>query len=83
MLYTAYQKRERNLIYRKEKLFAAKNPQKWGFTQGTTEELVGRSDELFKNKAKAFKFMLSDETSQLNDVREELSFYTNQCFNEV
>ena len=55
----------------------AKNPQKWGYTQGPIEELVGRSDELFQNKAKAFKFMLTEETIEVNEIREELSFYTN------
>ena len=47
---------------KKEALFKAKNPQKWGYKRGPLEELVGRSDELFKNKQKAFKFMLTDET---------------------
>lgn len=50
---------------------------------GPIEELVGRSDELFNNKAKAFKFMLTEETNQINELREELSFYTNQCLDEV
>jgi len=50
---------------------------KWGFTQGKQEELVSRSEELFNNKNKAFKYMLSDDTIALNQLREELSFYTN------
>jgi len=29
------------------------------------------------------KFMLPDETKQLEQVREELSYYTNQSFQEV
>ena len=55
---------------------------KWGFS-GSMEELEGRADELLKNKEKAFKFMLSEETKSLNEQREELSFYTNQCLDEV
>lgn len=82
-LFTSFSKKERSLVFKKEKLFSAKNPSKWGYTQGSHEELAGRSDELFKNKAKAFKFMLSEETAQLNESREELSFYTNQCSTEV
>ena len=27
--------------------------------------------------------MLTEETKQLNDLREELSFWTNQCLDEV
>ena len=65
------------MFLKKDRLFAAKNPTKWQFTQGSQEELVGRSDELFKNKAKAFKFMLTEETQQLHELHEELSFYTN------
>lgn len=61
-LHNSYLKKERALFLKKEKLFAAKNPTKWGYTKGPIEELVGRSDELFKNKAKAFKFMLTEET---------------------
>jgi len=47
------------------------------------EELTSRQEELFQNKEKAFKFMLTEETKQLNDLREELSFWTNQCLDEV
>ena len=82
-LHREYLKRERALFIKKDKLFQAKNPSKWQFTQGSLEELVGRSDELFKDKMKAFKFMLSQETQQLHELHEELSFYTNQCLDEV
>ena len=46
-------------------------------------ELEGRAEDLFKNKEKAFKFMLSEETQILNESREEMSFYTNQCLDEI
>jgi hypothetical protein len=62
---------------KKEALFRAKNPHKWGYTKGPVEELVGRSDELFKEKEKAFKFMLTEETASLHEMHEELCFYTN------
>lgn len=58
-------------------MFKAKQPSKWGYTKGPLEELVGRSDELFRDKDKAFKFMLSDETQALHELHEELCFYTN------
>jgi hypothetical protein len=35
------------------------------------------------NKAKAFKFMLTEESTDVVRLREELSFYTNQCLAEV
>ena len=72
-----YIKKERHLFDRKEKLFRGKDVSRWGFTQGKQEELVSRSEELFNNKNKAFKYMLSDDTIALNQLREELSFYTN------
>ena len=72
-----YIKKERHLFDRKEKLFRGKDVSRWGFTQGKQEELVSRSEELFNNKNKAFKYMLSDDTLALNQLREELSFYTN------
>ena len=39
--------------------------------------------ELLGDKEKAFKFMLSEETKQLEEMRQELSFYTNQCWQET
>ena len=54
--------KERALYLKKDKLFAGKNPQKWGYTQGKVEEILKRKDELFNNKAKAFKFMLTAES---------------------
>ncbi len=44
---------------------------------------MSRSEELFNNKNKAFKYMLTEDTVALNAMREELSFYTNQCLDEV
>lgn len=72
-----YLKKERTLYVKKNKIFNdIRDVSKWGFT-GSKEELEGRADELLKDKNKAFKFMLTDETNQLNEQREELSFYTN------
>ncbi len=44
---------------------------------------MAKGEELFNNKTKAFKYMLSEDTLVLNSMREELSFYTNQCLDEV
>jgi hypothetical protein len=78
-----YLKKVRALYIKKNKIFNdTRDVSKWGFA-GSKEELEGRADELLKDKNKAFKFMLSDETKQLNEQREELSFYTNQCLDEV
>lgn len=77
-----YLRKERALYEKKDKIFKLRDISKWGFS-GSMEELEGRADELLKNKEKAFKFMLSEETKSLNEQREELSFYTNQCLDEV
>lgn len=47
------------------------------------DELMRRQQEVLGDKMKAFRFMMSDETQQLEYQREELSFYTNQCLDEV
>ena len=39
--------------------------------------------EILSDKDKAFKFMLTEETRQLEEMRQELSFYTNQCLHEA
>jgi len=41
------------------------------------DELMRRQKEVLVDKMKAFRFMMSDETQQLEYQREELSFYTN------
>jgi hypothetical protein len=71
-----YLRKERALYEKKDKIFKLRDISKWGFS-GSMEELEGRADELLKNKEKAFKFMLTEETKSLNEQREELSFYTN------
>ena len=75
-------KKERNLFQKKEKLFRGKDPSKWGY-DGAAEDLAKRQEELLANKELAFKFMLSDESQRLENYREELAFYTNQCLSEV
>lgn len=40
-------------------------------------------DELLNNKDKAFKYMIPKDTNELEQKREELSFFTNQCYEEM
>lgn len=47
------------------------------------EKLTYHKKELLANKDVAFKFILTEETQHLGEMREELSFYTNQCWFEV
>jgi len=74
---TAYMKKERALIEKKEKLFKTKDYRTWLCTALSLDELRAKSEELYKNKDKAFKFICTEETRDLNILREELSFYTN------
>mgnify|MGYP006950289799 CR=1 FL=1 len=67
-------KREKDLLAKKDKLFKSKDFSKWGYDP---EILQKHSKELLKDKIKSHKFMLPEETKQLEDMREELSFYTN------
>lgn len=46
---------------KKSELFG-KDFKTWGYTNGTLDELVSRSDVLRSDKSEAFKHMLSTET---------------------
>ncbi len=81
-LKNSYLKRERALFDRKERLFKNKDYKSWGCTAVSLDELAAKADELFRDKQKAFKYMLTEESRQLSEQREELSFYTNQCLLE-
>lgn len=60
-----------------------KNFEFWLCTHTPMTKLLDHKEELFSDKEKAMKFMLTEETSQVNEMREELSFYTNQCLEEA
>ena len=70
------------MIDRKERLFRAQDVTRWGF-EGAQDELIRRQAELLKDKDKAFKYMLSKESQDLEYLREELFYYSNQCLGEV
>ncbi len=77
-----YIKKEKALFDKKERLFRGKDYSKWQF-QGSQDEIIRRTETVSTNKEVAFKFMLTDETQQLEQTREELAFFTNQCLAEV
>lgn len=77
-----YLKQLEKLNAKKEQLFG-KDLSQWGYTFGSLDELVSRSDVLKNDKPEAFKYMLSAETQKLHEVKEELNFYTNNCLLEV
>jgi hypothetical protein len=69
-------KQQEKLNTKKNELFG-KDLSTWGYTFGSLDELISRSDVLRNDKSEAFKYMLSDETQKLHEVSEELNFYTN------
>ena len=77
-----YVKLERSLIDKKEKLFKAKDVYKWGGFEDNIE-LLKLKDDLLKDKDRAFQYMLPKETKEVEMKREELCFYTNQCWDEI
>ena len=79
-----YLKKEKQLLAKKEKLFLqSQDFKQWNCDHATVEQLEPFRMELLGDKEKAFKFMLSEETKQLEEMRQELSFYTNQCWQET
>ena len=71
-----YIKKEKALFDKKERLFRNKDFTKWQF-QGPQDELMRRAEQVQNNKDVAFRFMLTEETQQLESTREELAFFTN------
>jgi hypothetical protein len=41
------------------------------------DDLISKSNDLVKDKQKAYRYMLSADTQKLQEMGEELSFYTN------
>lgn len=63
-------------------MLKSKDLSKWGGFNDNLEQQKMR-DELLADKDKAFTYMLPQETKQLEEKREELAFYTNQCWEET
>ena len=61
-----------------------KGLEKWGYLgDGGPQELKDKLERLQKNKEAAFTYMLQEETKKVEIEREELSFYSNQCLDEI
>ena len=75
-------RKERYLNDRKEKMFRAQDISRWGF-EGPQDDIIRRKDDLLEDKEKAFRFMLTKESQELETHREELFFYSNQSLSEV
>lgn len=55
---------------------------KWGGFKDNLE-VQKLKDELLKDKERAFNYMLPKESKELDNKREHLSYYTNQCWEET
>jgi hypothetical protein len=78
-----YVTQEKALIAKKEKLWKVKDKDitKWGFDDILALEKI--KDQLFKDKDLAFSYMYYKESIEVDKRREEMSFFTNQCWDEL
>lgn len=73
-----FNERTRKLNAKKEKMFLQSQDFKnWKCTTVPVELLEKYRIELLGNKEKAFKFMLSEESAQLEEMRQEVSYFDN------
>lgn len=72
-----YMRKERALIEKKERIFRGRDVTKYLCTSISLDDLKKKEPELLRVKDKAFKFMCTEESRLLHELREELSFYTN------
>ena len=82
-LRTAYLRKERALLEKKERLFKKRDCNQWQCTAVPSAVLSQMSGQLYNDKEKAFKYMMTEETRQLVTLREELCFYMNMCLSEM
>lgn len=80
---TVYLAAEKKLQDKKEKLFRSKERDvtKWGYSDPVHLEKI--KEQLFGDKDLAFAYMLEKETAEVDKRREEMSFFTNQCWDEL
>ena len=89
-----FQAHEKRLNHKKESLFKGianmmknndfKDLAKWQYLgEGGVNELKSKIEGLSRNKEAAFTYMLQEETRKIELEREELSFYSNQCLDEI
>lgn len=77
-----YNKAEKALKEKKEKLFKLRDVTKWGGFKDNAE-MVRLKDELLKDQEAAFDFMLPKDTQDVEYKRQEACFYSNQCWDEI
>ena len=72
-------KAEPKLLEKKERLFKAKDVNKWELDK----EALNHVKELMENKELAFQHMLPKETAEVQRLKDRFVFFTNQCVREV
>jgi uncharacterized protein YjcR len=82
-LATHYIKAERDLYVRKEKLLKLRDPTKWGAGIEDLAQMMSMRDELFKDRELCFDYMLPKETQELEQQKQVVNFYSNQCWDEI
>lgn len=80
--YQQYLKFEKALAEKKDKLFKLRDPTKWGGFKDQSE-MIRLREELLKDREASFDYMLPKESQELDFKRQELCFYTNQCWDEI
>ena len=81
-LFQQYAKLDKALIEKKDRLFKLRDYTKWGGFKDQAE-MLRLKDELLKDRDAAFIYMLPKETAELEQKKQELCFYTNQCWDEI
>lgn len=74
---------EKDLLYKKEKLWKQKDRDiyKWGCEDVLKLEKI--KEKVLKDKDTAFAWMLQKESEEVERRREEMAFFTNQCWDEL
>ena len=78
-----YQKKEKSLTDKKQKLFEKQDITKFLCEKERLNSLERKSAEILQDAKRAFTFMLPEESDQLRLQREELNYLTNQCLSET
>jgi hypothetical protein len=81
-LFATYQRAEKNLLEKKEKLFKLRDVTKWGGFKDQAE-MLRLKEELLKDRDAAFDYMLPKETQEVEMKKQELCFFSNQCWDEL
>lgn len=77
-----YLQMDKSLVAKKDKLFKLRDATKWGGFKDQSE-MLRLSGELLKDRDSAFEYMLPDDSKLLELKRQEVCFYSNQCWDEI